>query len=289
MACKGSILIIDGSTDTITTSIGCSANYVGLNHKTSRAYAVLKNGIAVIETSTNKLLGYLFKEQKFSQLCVDINKNLIYAANISSDSIYVIDGSTESLVTQINVLKKPIGIAFNSRQNKIFVTHEKNSVIIVIDCHTNSIEQIHIPVPSTSVSTSAEPYVSSDNNLLYVLLRSFLLDGNGGAHELDSLYVVDTNSRNLLTVLNPRTGMKSQTILTNDGHESFAMNHHSGDIYLTNTSKKSLITMNSHGGVKDNGPIKRSCVDIAVNSVNNKLYLAYSSLFRKELGIKYLN
>ena len=289
LACKGWILVIDGNTDTVISSVMCNTKYVGLNHKTNRAYAVLEEGIAVIETSTNKISRYLFMEQTFSQLCVDINKNLIYATNISSESVFVIDGSSDSLISQIKVSKKPIGIAFNSKQNKIFVTHEKSSVIFVIDCHTNSTEHIDIPVPITSINNSAEPYVSYDNNMLYVLVRSYLLDGNGGAHELDSLYVIDTISSNLVNVRNPRLDMRSQTILKNDGHESFAVNYASGDIYLTSTSKKSLVIMNSQGEVKDNGPIKKSCIDIAINSVNNKLYLAYSSLFKKELEIKYLS
>lgn len=290
LACKDSIVVIDGNSDKIINSIGCSAKYVALNFETKRAYAVLKNKIAVIQTLSNEIVQYLFEDNQFSQLCIDEKKNLIYAASVSSDSIYIIDGSSHRLVSQIKVLNKATAMAFNSRDNKLFICHENNATIIVIDSDANRIiEEINIPIPTSSFSNSCEPYVYYENNMLYVLLRSILLDGNGGAHELDSLHVFDTNTKSSINVLNPRTGIRSQVFITNDGHESFALNQGSGDIYMTNVSKKKLLIMNSRGEVKDDFGIKKSCAFIGINSASNKLYLSYSGLFNNALEIKYLN
>jgi hypothetical protein len=139
------------------------------------------------------------------------------------------------------------------------------------------------------MSNSSETYVNSQNNMIYVLLRSILPDGNGFGHELDSLYIFDSNTKNLLRVLNPRTGLKAQTILTNEGHNSHDINQISGDIWMTDHSKKVAILMNSHGDVIRELPIRKSCAHIAINPVNNKLYLVNSGLFKSSLEIKYLN
>ena len=113
----------------------------------------------------------------------------------------------------------------------------------MIECSTDSVlEHIDIPIPAASMSNSSETYVNSQNNMIYALLRSILADGNGDGHGLDSLYVFDNNTKNLVRVLNPRTGLKAQTILTNEGHNSLDMNQISGDIWMTDYSKKN----NSH-------------------------------------------
>lgn len=288
LVCKDSILVIDGNTDSIIDTITDRAKHFALNSDTNKAYAVLNKGIAVIDASSNEIINQLFEEYKFSQVCINQSKNIIYAANVSSDNIYVIEGSFHKLVSQIKVMKKPSALACNVKENKLFVAHENNA-IIVIDCSTNSvIENIIVPAPASSVNNSCEPYINQKINVMYVLLRSILLDGNGVGHELDSLYVLDSNTKNLVNVLNPRTGLKAQTFLTSDGHESFAINVISSDIYLTDVSKKLLHIMNSQGEVIHELPISKSCVDIAINSVKNKLYLANSGFFKKSLEIKYL-
>ena len=77
----------------------------------------------------------------------------------------------------------------------------------MIECSTDSVlEHIDIPKPVANMSNSSETYVNSQNNMIYALLRSILADGNGVSHELDSLYVFDSNTKNLVRVLNPRWG-----------------------------------------------------------------------------------
>jgi DNA-binding beta-propeller fold protein YncE len=290
LICNDSILVIDGSTDSIIDSITDSPKHFVLNSETSKAYAVLKKGIAVIDTISNEVSDRLFEEYEFGQVCVNQSKDIIYAVNHSSGTIYVIGGASQELVTQIKSIKNPTSLTLNPKDNKLFVACENNIAINVIDCATNSIiENIIIPAPVSSLNDSCETYVNQRNNMVYVLLRSILQDGNGSGHEVDSLFILDDNTKNLVKAINPRTGLKAQFFLTDDGHESFAINDNSGHIYLTNVSKKLLHIMNPQGEVIHDLPISKSCAHIAINSGKMKLYLANSGFFKKSLEIKYLN
>jgi YVTN family beta-propeller protein len=62
---------------------------------------------------------------------------IIYVANSHSNTVSVINGTTNSVVTKVNVGSSPFSIAVNPLNNLIYVTNLNSDTISVIDAITN--------------------------------------------------------------------------------------------------------------------------------------------------------
>jgi YVTN family beta-propeller protein len=90
--------------------------------------------------------------------------NLVYVTNSGSDTVSVINGSTDRLLKNIPVDEFPRAIAINPVTNKIYVANRNSESITVIDGNTNSVnETIHDigPIPSDIA-------IDSNKNLVYI-------------------------------------------------------------------------------------------------------------------------
>ena len=63
----------------------------------------------------------------------------MYVVNGLSDTVSVIDGSTNTVVATIPVGKTPSGIAFNPDNGNVYVTNKVNHTVSVIDGSTNTV------------------------------------------------------------------------------------------------------------------------------------------------------
>src|SRR3972149_294179 len=70
---------------------------------------------------------------------VNSSTNRIYVANFSSNTVSVIDGTTNAVVSTITVGSRPWGVGVNSSTNRISVSNYYNGTVSVLDGATNTV------------------------------------------------------------------------------------------------------------------------------------------------------
>ena len=199
------ISVIDGSSNEIIRSIkvGNQPNNIAVNPITNTIYVSSSgdcNGsnssnqtsstICVIDYSTNStgmiddnenssfryiLLDSIIVDKPVRELAVNPLTNTLYVSTYSSDTISVIDGSSNEIVRSIKVGNQPNNIAVNPLTNTLYVSTYSSDIISVIDGSSNEI--IHkvkvdpLPVDMAVNSKANRVYVASsgDNSSISII------------------------------------------------------------------------------------------------------------------------
>jgi YVTN family beta-propeller protein len=220
--------------------------------------------------------------------------NIIYVTNFKSNSVSVINGSTNSLLHVISIGEKPVGISVNPITNLVYVVNSFIDSISVIDGSTNAV--LH------TLDMASLPYGMDINpklNLIYTIDPSSssvkIIDGitnkvtnsikmEGSPLRLavnpatNMIYVTDKS--NSVSVIDGSTNTVATTIRLggNDAPIAIAVNPATNMIYVTDKSnsvsvidgtKNTVATTIQLGG--NDTPIA-----IAVNPATNMIYVTYS-------------
>jgi YVTN family beta-propeller protein len=182
-------------------------------------------------------------------VAVNPSTNKIYVANDFSNTVSIIDGSTDKVDAKINVGISPYGIGVNPLNNRIYVSNRDSATVSVIDGSTNN--QI------ANVSTGKRPLgvaVNPSNSLIYVT-------------NIDS---------NTVSVIDGITNNLKSTIKVGNAPYGVAVNPVTNKIYVTNivdhtisviedTNKNVVRTIKVPGDIAPAG--------IAINISTNRMYV----------------
>ena len=184
-------------------------------------------------------------------IAINPGTNLIYVANIGSDTVSVIDGSTSSVVATVDVGSGPSAIAVNPSTNLIYVintiySHNINCSVSVIDGSTSSV--VHTLYVGSGLSDIA---VNPSTNLIYVTKPMS-----------NNVLVIDGNTNNVVATVN----------VTN-GPSGIAINPNTNFIYTANVWSVSVIdrTTNNEVATVDVG---RDAYNVTVNPSTNLIYVS---------------
>lgn len=222
--------------------------------------------------------------------------NKIYVANYASNTVTVIDGTTNTTTT-VAVGTYPLAIAVNPATNKIYVANVSSQSLTVIDGVTNFATTITIPVAYSTVGSIAvnpvtnKIYVTSSSNTVAVIdgannsittitvsglpysigLRTVAVNavtnkiyvaGTGGYSNNGTVTVIDgiTNTYTTLTA-----GIDPNAIAINPiTNQIYVANYWSGTVMVIDGDSNSITTIGA--GVYPNG--------LAINPITNKIYVA---------------
>ena len=182
-------------------------------------------------------------------VAVNPSTNKIYVANDFSNTVSIIDGSTDKVDATINVGISPYGIGVNPLNNRIYVSNRDSGTVSVIDGSTNN--QI------ANVSTGKRPLsvaVNPSTSLIYVT-------------NIDS---------NTVSIIDGITNNLKSTIKVGNVPYGVAVNPVTNKIYVTNigdktisviedTNKNVVRTIKVSGGIAPTG--------IAINTSTNRMYV----------------
>jgi YVTN family beta-propeller protein len=127
----GQVAVIDGKTQQVIDRINAGGGLVAVNVITNRIYSsrcsfnTASCNIAVINGNNDKVVANIpIASGSFiglQGLAVNPVTNLIYASDADNSQYIVIDGKTNTIVTQVAVFTQPSGIAVNPKTNRIYV------------------------------------------------------------------------------------------------------------------------------------------------------------------------
>lgn len=186
------ISIFNASTNVLTSNISGAGSPYSLcyNSINNRIYYTDSGGsadtIRIVNCVTNLIIGSITIPSFGDGIIVfNSSENKAYVSSTVSNSVYVIDCSTDTLLTSINVGSTSIGICYNSLNNSIYVPCFSTGEVKVIDCSTDS-------VSSTITGFSSPSFVSynSFSDDVYV--------SNSGT---DELIVLDCSTNTVINTI----------------------------------------------------------------------------------------
>lgn len=161
-----------------------------------------------------------------SGMTIPSNHKQIYVLNSSTNSISVIDGTTNSFIGNVIVGSGPFGIAVNSITNRIYVVNFGSNNVSVIDGTSNVVIST-IAVGSNPVGVGVNP----TNNRIFVT--------NWGSH---SVSVIDGVTHVVIATI--PVGASPEGVNVNPATNLiYVTNHGSNNVSIINGSTNAVIAL----------------------------------------------
>lgn len=172
-ACDGSNLyVINGHTNTLIDTLSIPASFIAINERTETLYASDFNQTVYVVNESTGTVTTTIAVYEALQLAVNPATNRIYiaAANPNQGEVTVIDGSTNQVITNIDISGSNFTalVAVDPLHNLVYATDENNTgdpngVVAVISGATNTVTD-NIVVPGEPTQIAVNPV----SRLLYV-------------------------------------------------------------------------------------------------------------------------
>ena len=148
----------------------------------------------------------------------DNKTKMVYVANTDSNSVTVIDGTTNMVKKIIPVGSKPTDLDINNNTRKLYVTNSLSNTISIIDTNTEKVVNLINSTGKNLIGLS----VDKNKNLIYV--------ANG-----------DSNS---VTVINGTTQEVIGNITVEENPVGIAVDSKQQLVYVTNSGNNSVTVIN---------------------------------------------
>lgn len=160
-------------------------------------------------------------------VAVNPNTGIIYVGNSVSDSVSVVNGSTNSVVAGFKVGGSPVSLAVNPSTNRIYVADGGSSTLSVIDGATNTvIDTVSLGGGPTSVA------VNPTTDLVYVAQGT------------------ETAPYGLVSVINGSTDTVIDSLAIGPEYQAIAVDPSLGRVYVATTEVCSAV----ENGIRQCGP-----------------------------------
>ncbi|NHN28212.1 YncE family protein [Paenibacillus agricola] len=184
----GTVSVINGRTNRVITTIkvGERCDNIAVNTRTNLIYtatiSLSSNNayVAVLNGNTNKVQKRIKFPGRPSQITINELTNRIYVTNTVKDTVSVIDGSNNTILTTVKVGRNPVTTpALNTKTNRLYIANNLSRFCSVLDLRTNTVRNIQLgrlqsdiilnPVMNRLYVTSAQVSVKG---------RLFVINGN---------------------------------------------------------------------------------------------------------------
>ena len=142
----GSISVIDGRTNKVVKNIptGYLNPYgIGLDPLNNKAYVTSSGASGIVSvidyftTDNRTFVGTKIKDINVglfpSAIVVDSNTSRVYVTNSGENTVSVIDGNTQDILTTIPVGLFPNSLAINSNNSEIYVVNTGENTVSIIE------------------------------------------------------------------------------------------------------------------------------------------------------------
>ncbi|MEO8611108.1 MAG: YncE family protein [Chloroflexota bacterium] len=243
--------VVMGAGNVLATVPLDTAFSIAVNPTNQRVYVGGDSHIYVIDSSTNTLSATLPLTGRFFHMAVNTITNRFYAVDTLSSpyQLFVLKGSDNSVITQVEISGSPNGLAVDSGRNLIYVTNGTTGELDVIDGSSNAITD------TIAIGSAPGPVVvNSITNRIYV------------AYGLNHIAVVNGNTKDVV-----------DDIAVDNNPVRMAVNTFTNKIYaVTNynyVSELDVVDGDSNTFIHS-FLIPANAASISVNSITNRVYIA---------------
>jgi YVTN family beta-propeller protein len=218
--------------------------------------------------------------------------NKLYVANQFSNSISVIDSSTDIIESTIQVDNFPYDLEVNPFNNRIYITNRESNTVSVIDGSTNQ-RLSNINVEDSPVGISINPsldivYVTNLNSKSLSIIDSIdnkvtetikLNEPVYGVavNPLTNLVYISNLINNTLSVLDGKTNKIITNITVGNMPTAININYKTNLIYVTNYLSNSISVIDGvTNKVISTIKVAKYPVDAVVNPLTNKVYVSHN-------------
>jgi YVTN family beta-propeller protein len=255
------VSVLDGKSDMIiaTLNVGKKPTSVGINFKENILYVSNIEGIPyvrAIDLKDNLSIHVLSKIPTGihpSGIAIGIAKDnktkMVYVTNTDSDSVSVINGTTNMVKKIIPVGSKPTDLDINNNARKLYVTNSLSNTITIIDTGTEKVVDL-------LNSTGENP-------------RGIAVDDNKNL-----IYVANTDS-NSVSVINGTTREVIGNITVEENPRGIAIDSTQNLVYVTNAGSNSVSVINgtTREVIDGNITVEENPRGIAIDSTQNLVYV----------------
>ncbi len=229
------------------------------------------------------------------------NVNKIYVANFGSDSVSVIDASTNTVVNTIAVGIEPFDIAFNPNTNLVYVVNGGSDSVSVINGDTNTvINTISVGIDPIAIA------INPDTNTLYLANQGSdtisVIDGDtntivgsidvgtspvqfGVNPSTNKIYVANQGS-DTVSVINGDTNTVVDTIVVGDAPSAIGVNPITNKIYVANRGSDNISVIDgSSNTVVASTPVGNLPISVVVNPKTNMIFVYVANLFSDSVSV----
>jgi DNA-binding beta-propeller fold protein YncE len=266
----GQIIIIDGLAKKVDSSISVPhVIRMEVNPVLKKLYALRNDGITIIDTLTNQVVGIIKLEGNANYMSLNPSKDHVYVSIdgglVKPGYLVILDALTNLEVARIIVDAGPRGIAFNESEGLIYLANSHFNSITIIDAKT------HKPIEAIDVKSPSLLFANSMQKVIYVISRASS-STYGGGHTWETLYVVNQDSGDVIN-----------KIEFDSDENGFDFNPTLNQIYVKETSTNTFFKLDGLGkeilGKRKIGKVKRFHGSlrrgdvVAIDRKTNKLYV----------------
>ena len=220
-----------------------------------------------------------------TQADVNTTTNKIYVANRNSNSVTVIDGSTNAAST-VRVGSGPQAVAVDSALNKTYAANANSNTVTVIDGATNGTTTLGVgnyPVAVAANAVTNKIYVSNYYGGSVTVINgttnstaTVTVGSNPAAlainPQTNKIYVANIGS-NSVTVIDGATNFTS-TVPVGSYPEALAIDQQTNQIYVANYGGNTVTVMDGSSLTTTTINVGLEPSAVAVNSTTNQIYVA---------------
>jgi YVTN family beta-propeller protein len=219
---------------------------------------------------------------------VNARMNRVYVADWQSNSLSVIDSSTDRVLTSIPVVLRPDGVAVNPSTNKTYVTSANYRGVSVVNDATNTLDY-NIDAPPglavavnpvtnriyTANTTAVTVIDASTRTIVGSVVVGFLPTGIAVNYVTNRIYVGSQNT-NDVSVIDGSTNAVIATIPVTYSPGTFGVdvNPRTNRIYVTNLNGPISVIDGSTNTIVANIPVVGTLTALVVNPVLNEVYVS---------------
>jgi YVTN family beta-propeller protein len=188
-----------------------------------------------------------------SGIAIDNTTRLIYVANTDSDTVSVINGTTNMKINEFGVGKKPNGIDISHKNSSIYISNSFSDSVSVIHHKKGSLNNTVIYEIPTQGKYPTGLSINDKNNIVYVANT-----------DSDTVSVINGTSKKVISI-----------IPVDDGPTGITVDEKNNKVYVANNHADTVSIIDSiTNAVETTIPVGKGPTDIAVDERNNLIYVS---------------
>jgi YVTN family beta-propeller protein len=222
-------------------------------------------------------------------VAVNPSTNKIYVANELSNTISIIDGSTDKVDATIKVGVSPYGIGVNPLNNRIYISNRDSGTVSVIDGSTNNLianvsagkRPVGVAVnPSTSliyvtnIESNTVSIIDGITNNFSGTIKVGKIPYGVAVNPLNNKIYVTNIGDNTVSVIHDNKLVRTIKVIGGIAPAGIAINTSTNRTYVTDYLSGSLFIIDAlTDKVINSIKVGKNPAGLQVNPVNNKIYV----------------